>query len=227
MQEVFADALYDPIDGFSKLAATLADAVAGNYTALLAAAGIQLGPDETDEGQGRASIAEYRWQAEANMAVRCGDGPDQRNTTLDSWRAQLRRARALSPEWADIWMSVDCLEWPARPNWRFTGPFGSPAADASAPGDRPSAPVLFLASRFDPATPMGGSVEAAKTHAGSALLVQNTYGHCATLSAPSACTKKVVGEYMETGRVPEDGTECGADCAPFEDCPYLRMVLPR
>ena len=160
VQDIFADALYDPIGGFSKLATTLADAVAGNYTALIAAAGVQLSPDEAScENGGRAIIAEYRWQMEANMAVRCGDGPDQRNTTHASWRAQLEHARALSPEWADLWMSVDCLEWPVRPNWRFEGPFGSPEAQGGSQHQtadgRPSAPVLFLASRFDPATPMG------------------------------------------------------------------------
>ncbi|OAA74521.1 Peptidase S33 tripeptidyl aminopeptidase-lik [Akanthomyces lecanii RCEF 1005] len=233
VQAIFADALYDPIGGFSKLASTLADAVAGNYTALIAAAGVQLRPDEAAcENGGRASIAEYRWQTEANMAVRCGDGPDQRNTTLAAWRAQLKQARELSPEWADLWMSVECLEWPVRPNWRFEGPFGSPEAEQAGgkqhqADGRPSAPVLFLASRFDPATPMGSSVTAAKAHAGSGLLVQNTYGHCATLSAPSECTKEMVGRYMETGRLPEKGAECEGACMPFEECPYLRMVLPR
>lgn len=222
----FADPMYDPIGGSTRLAATLADAIARNYTALIAASGLLV---EQDGTCGAATTAEYRWMAEANAAVRCGDGADLRNTTNDDWRDQLKHARKLSPQWANLWMSVECLEWQARPNWRFTGPFGSPAPALAGKktAGRPSSPVLFLASRFDPATPLVSSVTAKTKHAGSRLVVQNTFGHCATLSAPSECTKTIVSKYMDTGEMPEEGTECEGDCKPFEDCPYLRMVLPR
>lgn len=222
--DIFADPMYEPITGFAPLASTLADAIAGNYTALIAAAGLEVSQDGIADN---ATLAEYRWMGQANAAVRCSDGADLRNTTNDEWRAQLAHARTLSPDWADRWMAVDCVEWPVRPNWRYAGPFGTEEAGEGSEGRGPSAPVLFLSSRFDPATPLRSSVQAARAHPGSRVVVQNTVGHCASLSGPGECVKGIVGRYMATGEMPEEGMECEADCRPFEECPYLRAVLPR
>ncbi|KAJ6781095.1 hypothetical protein PWT90_00676 [Aphanocladium album] len=187
----------------------LADAVAGNYTSLALAARIPTaGLCDADA----AAPAKYAWQPEAGTAVRCGDGADVTNTTDDEWRAGLRRAREQAPGWwVDFWMGaqLQCREWPVRARWRFTGPFGSPEADASGErDDRPAAPVLFLTSRADPATPLRSALAAAKSHKGARVVVHNSTGHCATLSAPSECVKDVVGRYMATGTMPDEGTEC-------------------
>ncbi|OAA77565.1 Peptidase S33 tripeptidyl aminopeptidase-lik [Akanthomyces lecanii RCEF 1005] len=228
VRSLFLGPLYAPLGPtFPMLASTLAAAVAGNYTPLAIALQIPAAGLCADAA---SHPAKYTWQPEAGTAVRCGDGADVRNTTNDEWRATLDAVQGSAPDWwVDFWMGaqLQCREWPARPHWRFAGPFGSPAADPSGRSeDRPSAPVLFLGSRYDPATPLRNAKRAARKHKGARVVVLNEHGHCATLSGPSACVKDIVGRYMATGEMPEEGTECEPACKPFEECPYLRMILP-
>lgn len=229
VRSLFLGPLYAPLGpSFPMLASTLAAAMTGNYTPLASA--LQMPATGLCEDDAAASYpSKYGWQPEAGTAVRCGDGADVRDTTNDEWRATLAAVQGSAPDWwVDFWMGaqLQCREWPARPGWRFAGPYGSPAADPSGTSeDRPSAPVLFLGSRYDPATPLRNSERAAREHSGARVVVQNGHGHCATLSGPSACVKNVVGRYMATGEMPEQGLECEPACKPFEECPYLRMLL--
>lgn len=231
LRSLFLGPLYSPMGATSPmLANVLASALTGNLTALAAA--VQMPTSGLCDADA-AAPAKYAWQPEAGTAVRCGDGADVTNTTNTQWRATLANVRRTQPHtpdwWVDFWMGaqLQCREWPARPHWRFTGPYGSPDADSTGKSDgRPTAPVLFLGSRLDPATPLRGTVQAARAHAGARVVVQNSTGHCATLSAPSECTKDMVGAYMANGTMPDEGTVCEEACKPFEECPYLRMVLP-
>lgn len=58
-----------------------------------------------------------------------------------------------------------------------------------------------------------------KFHAGSKLLVQDTYGH-GTLLSPSKCRDAYVKRYFETGELPPDDMMCDSECVPFQDCEF-------
>jgi hypothetical protein len=58
-------------------------------------------------------------------------------------------------------------------------------------------------------------------------LTQRSAGHCALYSAPSECTKRVVREYMATGVLPREGTECEPDCVAWGVCEQERGTMPR
>lgn len=124
-------------------------------------------------------------------------------------------------------LPLTCAGWQARPKYRFTGPFRTPAPDPSNVDGRPSAPLLLLSSLYDPVTPLESAYKVSKGHPGSRVLVQNSVGHCTLLSGPSECTRNVVRAYMENGRLPEEGKECQGDCVPWEECPYERGRFPR
>jgi pimeloyl-ACP methyl ester carboxylesterase len=123
--------------------------------------------------------------------------------------------------------SFTCAGWQSHPEYRFTGPFTSPAADARDVEGRPSAPLLLMSSLYDPITPLASARTVARAHPGARVLVQRGAGHCTLLAGPSACTRRVVRAYMETGEMPAEGLVCEGDCRPFEECPYERAKLPR
>jgi pimeloyl-ACP methyl ester carboxylesterase len=220
------DPIYAPIDQHSSLAESLAQAIHGNYSSLISSSGLEISPLDTCIN---GSSSEYTWGTMTYLALRCGDGDDLRNVTTNWWRGHFHRAVSNSPEMGPdlAATTMACIGWQARPKFRFTGPFGSPQADPNGRSDRPSAPVLFLSSRYDPITPLASARIASKAHSGSRVLVQNSTGHCATLASPSKCTKEFVARYMDTGELPPEDAECSGDCEPFEDCPYLRAKLSR
>lgn len=216
------DPIYAPLGRHEKIAEVLAQALQGNYTALATTLG--LGLDVSDACEPVPDAA-YPWMGLTNRAVNCGDKNDQRNMTFDEWRVLWQRVHDTNEDLGN--MKPECVGWPIRPPFRFTGPFGTPEADANDVEGRPSAPVLFLTNRYDPVTPMRSAISASKAHAGSRVVVQNSVGHCATLASPSRCTTKIVRQYMDTGEMPAEGTVCDGDCIPFEDCPYPKADLPR
>ncbi|TQV98126.1 proteinase [Cordyceps javanica] len=221
------DPIYAPIDLYPGLGRTLAAAVEGNYTALIAESGFA--PTDGDEvcKSKAGDAAAYKWMGLANSAVRCGDGDDLRDKSIGHWREYKRRCVATSPEIGALWADLSCAGWQIRPRERFAGPFGAPEADPVGVEGRPSAPVLFLSSRFDPVTPLVSANEASKKHPGSRVVVQEATGHCTLLSGPSECTRKVTRAYMLSGAMPEGGISCKVDCVPFEECDQPRAKLPR
>lgn len=219
------DPLYNPLDFFEGLATLLHDAMQGNYTLLLERTGISSKVDFCSPSK----VLDYSWLDHANLAVMCGDAKDVRTYALSYWDSFVQRLKKLSPDIGDLWAegTFSCSGWQIRPKYRFEGPFTSPEADASIQSGRPSAPLLLLSSLYDPVTPLGCATKVARGHPGSRVLLQKSVGHCAFLSAPSECTKRYVREYMETGRIPPEGTECEPDCVPWRDCPFERAHLPR
>lgn len=219
------DPLYAPLDHFEGLATLLDDAMQGNYTFLVQRIGFSRKVDLCSSSE----VLEYTWMDDANMAVRCGDGKDATDYDLSYWESYVQRLKGLSPDIGDLWAegTFSCSGWQIRPKYHFGGPFTSPEADASIRPGRPSAPLLLLSSLYDPVTPLRSANKAAQGHPGSRVLTQKSVGHCAFLSSPSGCTKGYIREYMETGKMPSEGTECEADCVPWEDCPFEKAQLPR
>ncbi|EAQ85424.1 hypothetical protein CHGG_09438 [Chaetomium globosum CBS 148.51] len=83
------------------------------------------------------------------------------------------------------------------------------------------APLLILSSRTDHVTPLANAYHLSSLHGGSAVVVQESVGHAAQMSAVSECTRELVRAYFRTGEVPRNGTVCEADCRaqiPFRGC---------
>ncbi|KAH6640234.1 TAP-like protein-domain-containing protein [Chaetomium tenue] len=76
------------------------------------------------------------------------------------------------------------------------------------------APLLILSSRTDHVTPLANAHRLSSLHGGSAVVVQESVGHGALISAVSQCTWELVRAYFRTGAVPRNGTVCEADCRP-------------
>lgn len=217
------DPIYGPLDLYDGLAKTYADALTGNYTSLLNDLGV--GPAASMCGP--TDRTAYTWLFDAHAAVRCGDAIDLRDKDFSYWRKYMSRCQKLSPEMGNTWASIGCGAWQIRPKHRFEGPFKTPEADAADVEGRPSAPILFLSSKYDPVTPVHSAHTASKSHPGSRVLVQDSVGHCTLLSAPSKCTWEKMGAYMDTGALPDEGTVCEAGCVPWEHCSLPKAQFPR
>jgi hypothetical protein len=83
------------------------------------------------------------------------------------------------------------------PKWWYAGPFGV----------NTSYLLLITSPKFDPVSPLTNAKAVQKWYARSALLVQNSYGHCMS-SSPSLCTAKHIQSYFREGTLPAAGTVC-------------------
>ncbi|KAJ3473843.1 hypothetical protein NLG97_g10106 [Lecanicillium saksenae] len=211
---VFAN-LAQPLLRFPSLAATLSEAMAGDFSSLYS----QLGQPNAESCQLPTTSA-YTWLKDAQAAIACGDAEQQNMTFADYWEYTKGIAAGSENFWqffADIRLA--CLNWPFRPRDRFTGPWETPEHDPRRVEGKPTAPLFFISSRYDVFTPSSNAAEMSKFHAGSKLLVQDTYGH-GTLLSPSKCRDAYVKRYFETGELPPDDMMCDSDCVPFQDCEF-------
>ncbi|EXU95301.1 peptidase family S33 and alpha/beta hydrolase domain protein [Metarhizium robertsii] len=202
------NALYQPIDKFEQLAESLASALQGNYTLLVQNTGL----DPPGDGCAPRTAGEYNWLGLSSSAVVCGDAQDVTHHDEHYWQGYFEKLGGRSPEFGRHVARIPftCFGWKSRPKYRFTGPFSSPEADPSDKQERHSAPALV-----------------SKSHPGSRVLSQKSFGHCALYSAPRKYTNKVVPTYMATGVLPDEGTECAPDCVPWKQCDDERTSLPR
>lgn len=208
------DPVYFPIKLFKPLATTLAATLQGNYTAILEELGFSSLPGVCET----PVRPKYTWVDFAQRAVRCGDAQDLSSRDLGYWKDYIDRCERNSPELGQVWADLGCAGWHIRPRERFPGPFVSPPANATGIDGHPSAPILFLSSRYDPVTPLSSAHFAAKGYPGSVVAEVDGFGHCTLLASPSACRNKVLGTYMDTGILPEKGTVCKTECFPWKDC---------
>lgn len=156
---------------------------------------------------------------DALAAISCSDGQSSAHLTLDDWAEyfqQLANQSATGNVWSEV--RFKCANWDAKPAYRFEGPFTSPAHDPSLAEGKPAAPLLFLSSRIDPVTPLANAYAMAARHPGSAVVAQDSVGHCALATAASACTTAIVKRYFEDGTVPEGGAACETGCGDFGAC---------
>ncbi|KAI0010146.1 TAP-like protein-domain-containing protein [Xylariaceae sp. FL0662B] len=253
--DVFRPALYSPLTGFRRLAETLSGALEGNYTLLLSTLSSPAAKLSESCTLPNNTVLATRLALDATHAIACGDGEDSTGLTPADWSAYVSELKSQSPTLGAFWSKIrfECSGWSIRPRWRYTGPFGTPAPSSSPfsspsspspsshhnppdqhqhhdthdPHDtaRPSGPLLFLTSRLDPVTPARNAHAMASAHVGAAVIVQESAGHCAAASAPSACLRDLVRVYLATGDVPNNSNtntvvSCAADCEPWMSGPF-------
>lgn len=206
-------ALYQPVLKFPGLAVTLSEAMAGNHSSLYDKLGLP-----TSENCALPTPGAYTWSVDARTGVACGDGEVQ-NMTLASYQDYVAKIVADSPNFWPFFVDIrlSCLGWPFRPKDRFTGPWQTPEHDPDRVDGKPTAPLLFVSSRYDVVTPPANAIEMSRFHLGSKVVVEDSYGHT-TIMTPSECRAGYVRKYFETGELPPDNVLCASDCAPFEDC---------
>jgi hypothetical protein len=226
--------LYIPIPGYEGLAKVLADALEGNYTLLWAEADVPRIKDSCSAKK----IAEPFPQPgfdDALISISCGDAVDNRGKSVSHYANLVEEMKNVSETYGEYFSNIPaaCSNWGVRPKWRFEGPFISPAATApdvrSLEEGRPAAPLLFLSSRIDPATPLRNAYAMSAGHPGSAVVVQESASHCTFLGGTSKCVAEIMQDYMEYGIVPKNGTVCAADenCKPWqsEDCQMRKLEV--
>ena len=157
---------------------------------------------------------------DALAIISCSDGEDKTKLGVDYWDdyvSQLRnQSEVLASPWAEA--SFLCSGWDIRPKYRYSGPFKTPEPDSAVVEGKPAAPLLFLSGRLDPVTPLRNAFAMAAGHPDSSVLIQESVGHCALVTARSNCTEAFVREYFEHGSVPESGTACEPECGALEIC---------
>jgi hypothetical protein len=230
IKDVMRQMLYNQLAGYEPISMAFAEALAGNYSLLLqsnTALATSVTPEEVCVNPGVAYPPSAYSMAtnEVGSGVFCGDAyvdPEERD--LDWANRILEGFNEQSPTVGESWARIilACAGWQHNPKLAFRGPFGSPKPDGSA--EAPAAPLLILSNRHDHATPLSSAYIVSEQHEGSAVVVQETFGHCALLASRSACTQAIVSTYFATGEVPANNTVCEQECVPsipFKPCPGL------
>ncbi|KAK1998048.1 hypothetical protein LX36DRAFT_577101 [Colletotrichum falcatum] len=221
----FIKPLYMPYRDFTKLADKINSAIEGNYTALLKTATADI-PRLDDACSHPNSSAPPTASGDGAQAILCSDGKDSTNLTIADYRAYISKLESQSPTFGGYWSQIrfNCGGWRIRPKWRFTGPFTTPEPDPAVVEGKPAAPLLFLTSRIDPVTPLRNAWKASEGHPGSAVVIQESVGHC-TMPTCSPCTTKVIREYLEHGIVPMSGKVCQSDCDVWDSDAFLPLRM--
>ncbi|KAH8898792.1 hypothetical protein GQ53DRAFT_742000 [Thozetella sp. PMI_491] len=150
------------------------------------------------------------WYHEFNVAVSCSDTDTSlRNRTFSQFREWAHFLQTQSKLFGGFFASdstMSCHEWSAPPKYRFDGPFGG----------RTHHPLMFVANKLDPVSPVDNAEKMAEVFDGAVILSTNAGGHCSP-SAPSVCTALHIREYFVTGKLPAPGTVCEVDYPLFEE----------
>lgn len=218
LRSIFGESFYTALSSYISLAQSVDTAMTeGDFRDLVSLSREPIRANcAADESDSPLDITEQ------GLAIRCVDGDDVRNKTVDYWEEYIGDLVDQSDTFGQTWSlgRVSCAGWPVRPNWDFNGPFESPKADSDIVPGKPAAPILFMSPRLDPVTPLKAAREMSRGHPGSRLVIVELEGHCAITSGPSKCRDEILREYFDTGDVPEEQeTICEADCGPWdEDC---------
>ncbi|KAK2595613.1 hypothetical protein QQS21_006660 [Conoideocrella luteorostrata] len=208
---------YDSNHNFQIMSRLLHDAMRGNYTFLLPAADNVIDIPTSDEVCRITSKPEYLnseqyfleadlSRPEMELAILCGDGAGVTNKSISWWLDYADKQERVSRIFGRTWTMkrLMCSHWPFE-NWKYTGPFGSPAPDSRLRFGLPGAPMLFLSARLDPVTPLRAAQKMAAKFPGSRVVIQEGIRHTVGFNN---CTGSIVRKYLETGSVPESDTEC-------------------
>lgn len=226
MRDAIRQTFYSPLELFEPVSHLLAELLKGGHSLLFQS------PSATTPSKGASCSPEdplvYNWWPEAALGVLCGDSAGKVGVRDEAWAArELDSLVSNFPMFGDPWARnvLSCAHWPFKPKFAFHGPFGSPRSPkrrGDKKVDNSTAPLLILSNRYDNATPLKNARKVSESFAGSSLVVQEAWGHCALVVSSSKCLAKIIQEYFNHGTVPQTETVCEPDCLPgipFKPCP--------
>ncbi|KAF2146852.1 uncharacterized protein K452DRAFT_263019 [Aplosporella prunicola CBS 121167] len=197
-------AIYSPIEHFPNIAKILAAVRDREGKDIVQRF---LSPQHTFACSAKGNVTQVApVDGEAAMAIMCSDGDAQDFLTITAFDAFWRELADISPTSGAIWAAhrLNCAGWKIRPLHRFRGPFGGDTAH----------PILWVGNTADPVTPLSNAHAMAKLYPGSAVLTQNSPGHC-SLAAFSPCTVAHIRAYFHNGTLPAPDTVCEPVEIPF------------
>ncbi|MFE3254983.1 alpha/beta hydrolase [Nocardia sp. NPDC059091] len=100
--------------------------------------------------------------------------------------------------------ALTCAYWPQTAVHPYSGPW-----------NRPTAPILVINSRNDPATPLAGAAAGAAELSDAHLLVVEGAGH-SSMYVHSKCSEAAKRDYLIAGTLPAAGATCPIDGNPFD-----------
>ncbi|WP_245865931.1 alpha/beta hydrolase [Prauserella marina] len=142
---------------------------------------------------------------EQGVAVMCADSANPGTPWVwDGFaRKADREARGFGSQW--VWMSLPCATWPVADEDSYAGPWDRQTAN----------PVLVIGNSLgDPATPYDDAVSTSRLLGDARLLTLESFGHGA--NGNSECVDSAMDRYFIDGELPEEGTVCQPDRAPFD-----------
>jgi pimeloyl-ACP methyl ester carboxylesterase len=223
-------ALYDPLSTYKVLASVIARGFQGNYASVV---GLSIASGYTPQLDafcpGNVTSLGTAIGTDSLKGYACGDAEDESDKDLDYWDEYVQGINATSQVWGVDWsiIRLGCTGWPFRPEFRFTGPFTTPEPNINPTEGVPLAPILLINNEFDPVAPADSARATAEDHPGArVVVVKGGMGHLVISGMPSNCTRNIVNEYMLTGKVPDEETECDYDCGPLDETPCVNPWLP-
>lgn len=161
---------------------------------------------------------------EEGFPILCSDSDDVSRNNTSRWQNYVRKEIATSSIYGSFWSTIRiyCVTWRTPAKWSFKGPFTTPRANTDDEGKPvsgyPAAPILFLANRLDPVSPLRSARAMAANHPESMIVIQESIGHCTMSAGQGACIKSIVAEYLYTGKVPgEKETIRPGVCGPRDE----------
>ncbi|KAF5012539.1 hypothetical protein FDECE_1406 [Fusarium decemcellulare] len=223
IRNAISGSIYQPLAKFAPLAQIISDALQGNFTLLAAT----IGPDSSQE---ECASGNQITSVEAAYAIHCSDvagNHTEHDHDLAYYSEMLEKYTTASDTFGAKWATIpfECVGYRLKPKDQFHGPWITPPADPSLRPGVPAAPLLFLTSRLDPVTPPINANLMSAGHPGSAVVIQDSVGHCTIPAGWSDCTNKILQDYFEFGVVPENGTLCSASCHPWLEDPSCHLDL--
>lgn len=151
--------------------------------------------------------------SDSYYGILCSDVADMRGRTKEQYKEYTRLLIAQSSTIGAVWSEnlMPCTAWQAQAAWRYDGAFKS----------QPARPALFIGNSYDPVTPLRNAHKMSSLFAHSAVLQQNSEGHC-SYGSVSLCTGKAVRAYFQNGTMPRGsapGTSavCDPDILPMSE----------
>lgn len=210
---------YGPIGGFQLLAVIVASALVGVWDPFFSVQKLLREiPNWEDGCPSSGETALPAPPPDFITAIQCSEGGDVTDKDTEWWVDYALEQEEISKIYghAIVHIRFACASYPYRAAYTFNGPFTHPPADLSVVEGKPAAPLLILNNRVDPVTPVANARGAAELFPGAGLIVQDSLGHGALISAPSNCSDHAVREYFDTGVVPEEELSCPQECGPWD-----------
>lgn len=203
-----SQAAYVPAILFPRLAQIMKELENGNATSLAQFAISRPDLDSCDQYRRHTTAVEPRYY------IACNDGNNRFNVSnIADYTALVRDQQQQSKYMGEWWATgtgIMCRQLRVNPPESQIFPATFPHVNET------SHPILFVGNTADPVTPLRHAQKMQKLFGGAGLLTQNSAGHSMTAAA-SLCTERLVSEYVESGKLPAEGTVCEAEEIPFKE----------